>query len=161
MGDESVLEEDGMGAADEAGAAAAAAAADNELDDCDLWRRDSSAGLFRRRSWLFVAKWPGVWLRWMFGTGIAAVGGAVVLALEVLAVLPERFLSRSRSSRRRRLLVLMCWLSSKLETSSSVGEASCWIFWDRITLDRWGERGVWRPASAMAGHRAHWPGPRG
>lgn len=117
---------------------------------------DSSAGL-RRRSWLLVARWPGVWLRWMGGTGMAAVGFAVVLALDVLAVLP----ARSRSSRRRRLvlllLLLLLWLSSNVATSSSAGEASCWIFCDRITLERWGERGVWRPGSAMAGHRAHWP----
>jgi len=40
---------------EEGGATAAA-------DDWDRWRRGRSAGLLRR-SWLLVARWPGVWDR--------------------------------------------------------------------------------------------------
>ena len=35
---------------------------EGEAADCDRWRMDSSDGL-RRRSWLLVERWPGVWLR--------------------------------------------------------------------------------------------------
>ncbi len=31
-------------------------------DECERWRMERSEGL-RRRSWLLVARWPGVWLR--------------------------------------------------------------------------------------------------
>ncbi len=35
-------------------------------EDCDRWRMVSSVGL-RRRSWLLEARWPGVWLRGIWG----------------------------------------------------------------------------------------------
>ena len=35
-------------------------------EDCDRWRMVNSDGL-RRRSWLLDARWPGVWLRGIWG----------------------------------------------------------------------------------------------
>lgn len=142
---------DGVGVVAVFGAPGAA----SEPDDWDRWRMDSSDGL-RRRSWLLEARWPGVWLRCIGGTG--PIVPPVALALEALAVLA----ARSRSSRRLRLSSLPLDLVAaafpgKAGWSGSMGDTTSVIFCDRTTLERWGERGVWRPGSAMAGYSSHWP----